>query len=259
MGPHSSRSRRLGRSSRSLCIGQKKSRLTFFKMWALSLPLTLLFVVVASSAPTVTKEVIEDTEDFIGISLQQPSYPTYIHPFRNGEAPAPRHLAKRSPICKRSASPCIIAKTLKKAKLLKKFGTVGLAAQAPALLAPLAELGVIGGVAGTAGDWARRSDLRSPSNSAALLVDEIGKKSKMLTEFHQIVAHPSVTFYLRYAGLHVAIFYPIFREGLNLPTTIFAIFMEGLNLPTTTVFKISNNLFSWKVLIFQQRVFHHSS
>merc|ERR1712214_104250 len=89
-------------------------------MRALSLPLTLLFVVVASSAPTVTKEVIEDP-DSIGTSLQQPLYPTYIRPFRNAEAPAPRHLAKRSPICKRSASPCIIAKTLKKKLLLKKF------------------------------------------------------------------------------------------------------------------------------------------
>ena len=60
-------------------------------------------------------------------------------------------------------------------------------------------------------------------------------------------------FYLRYAGLHVAIFDPISREGLNLPTTTLVIFMEGLNLPTTTVFKLSNKLFSWKVLIFQQR------
>ena len=39
----------------------------------------------ASSAPTVTKEVIEDPEDFIGISLQQPLYPKYIRPFRNAE------------------------------------------------------------------------------------------------------------------------------------------------------------------------------
>ena len=47
-------------------------------------------------------------------------------------------------------------------------------------------------------------------------------------------------FYLRYAGLHVAFFYPISREGLNLPTTTLVIFMEGLNIPTTTVFKICN-------------------
>ena len=53
--------------------------------WALSLPLTLLFVVVASSAPTVTKEVIGDPDDFIGTSLQQPLYPTHIRPFRNAE------------------------------------------------------------------------------------------------------------------------------------------------------------------------------
>ena len=65
----------------------------------------------------------------------------------------------------------------------------------------------------------------------------------------------------------MAIFDPISREGLNLPTTTLVIiieglnlptmtlviFMEGLNLPTTTVFKLSNKLFSWKVLIFQQR------
>ena len=57
--------------------------------WALSLPLTLLFVVVASSATTekgeVTREPIGDPEDFIGTSLQQPLYPTYIRPFRNAE------------------------------------------------------------------------------------------------------------------------------------------------------------------------------
>ena len=81
----------------------------------------------------------------------------------------PRHLAKRSPICKRSASPCIIAKTLKKKKLFKKFlikspkiakklvkfgvpaAALGAASNAPALLAPLAELGVIGAVGGATG------------------------------------------------------------------------------------------------------------
>ena len=100
-----------------------------------------------------------------------------------------RHLTKRSPICKRSASPCIIAKTLKKKKLfakkvakLVKFGApaaaLGAASNAPALLAPLAELGVIGAVGEQPGDWARRLDLRSPSNSAALLVDESREESE---------------------------------------------------------------------------------
>ena len=75
----------------------------------------------------------------------------------------PRHLAKRSPICKRSASPCIIAKTLKKKKLfakkvakLVKFGAPAAALGGGAQLAGstlpwLAELGVIGGGGGAAG------------------------------------------------------------------------------------------------------------
>ena len=91
----------------------------------------------------------------------------------------PRHLARRSPICKRSASPCIIKKSKKlllkakklkpiwkpKAKkLAKKLAIVGIPTAAalsggvslptlPALpaLPPLAELGIIGAVGGGAG------------------------------------------------------------------------------------------------------------
>ena len=107
----------------------------------------------------------------------EPGFHLLVHPYLCARhrpiylfaAPAPRHLAKRSPICKRSASPCIIAKTLKKKKLFKKFlikspkiakklvkfgvpaAALGAASNAPALLAPLAELGVIGAVGGATG------------------------------------------------------------------------------------------------------------
>ena len=93
------------------------------------LPITLLAILVASSASPVPTDTPEDYSD--PSFLSHPNEKTDIilkseegEGQWNGiiEANEPRHLERRSPICKRSASPCIIKKSKKlllKAKKLK--------------------------------------------------------------------------------------------------------------------------------------------
>merc|ERR1711884_103599 len=129
MGPHSSHSRSTRRSLRLMCASfitifpyLAKQKLT---MWTYTLPLTLL-VLGAAAFP------IEDYDDYSAVSLQSHPVDTEVAYWEDQDGAEewneirqvvePRHLARRSPICKRSASPCIIKKSKKlllKAKKLK--------------------------------------------------------------------------------------------------------------------------------------------
>merc|ERR1712115_459077 len=100
-----------------------KQKLT---MWTYTLPLTLLALGAAAAVP------IEDYDDYSAVSLQSHPVDTEVAYWEDQDGAdewneirqvvEPRHLAKRSPICKRSASPCLIKKSKKlllKAKKLK--------------------------------------------------------------------------------------------------------------------------------------------
>ena len=85
----------------------------------LALAITLVVAAVASAEPI---RVSEDANDIITLSSDPELEDNIISEDQGVETVG--HLTKRSPICKRSASPCIIKKskkTLKKLKKLKKF------------------------------------------------------------------------------------------------------------------------------------------